>query len=251
MELNWSTFVLEIINFLVLIWILKRFFYQPVLTAIARRRASVEKSLADAKTLHDNAEELQSRYQHRLADWEQERQRARAKLAQEIEEERNKKMNELQSQLEQKEQLAQIAEARRQSESVREAEQTALIHAGRFASRLLDQLAGPELQTKLVDMLIHQLPMLSAERIATLRNSCDQTSAPIIVTSAFPISDGQRKRLQETLEATLGPGLTPDFQEDTRLLAGVRITLGACVLGANLLDELNSFVEFAGEAACP
>ena len=69
---------------------------------------------------YNNAEKLQSRYQHRLADWEQERQRARAKLAQEIEEERNKKMNELRSQLEQKKQLARIAEARRQSESVRQ-----------------------------------------------------------------------------------------------------------------------------------
>ena len=37
MQLNWSTFVLEIINFLILVWVLKRFLYKPVLAAIAQR----------------------------------------------------------------------------------------------------------------------------------------------------------------------------------------------------------------------
>ena len=51
MELNWSTFILEIINFLVLIWILKRFLYKPVLDVIARRRAGIEKTLSDAREM--------------------------------------------------------------------------------------------------------------------------------------------------------------------------------------------------------
>ena len=54
MELNWSTFVLEILNFLVLVWILKRFLYKPVLAVIARRREGIEKSLAEARSLHED-----------------------------------------------------------------------------------------------------------------------------------------------------------------------------------------------------
>ena len=41
MELSGSTFVLEIINFLILVWILKRFLYKPVLGVIAKRRKSM------------------------------------------------------------------------------------------------------------------------------------------------------------------------------------------------------------------
>ena len=48
MELTWSTFILEIINFLILVWILKRFLYKPVMDAIAKRRASIEQSMQDA-----------------------------------------------------------------------------------------------------------------------------------------------------------------------------------------------------------
>ena len=49
MELSWPTFFLEIINFLVLVWILKRFLYKPVLEAIAHRKAVIDKTLVDAK----------------------------------------------------------------------------------------------------------------------------------------------------------------------------------------------------------
>ena len=37
MEINWTTFVLEIVNFLILVWLLKHFFYRPVLAVVARR----------------------------------------------------------------------------------------------------------------------------------------------------------------------------------------------------------------------
>jgi len=77
MDLSWSTFVLEIINFLVLVWILKRFLYKPVLDVIARRRAGIEKSMADAEALHADAEKLQEQYEDRLAVWDQERLQAR------------------------------------------------------------------------------------------------------------------------------------------------------------------------------
>ena len=41
MELNWTTFALEIVNFLALLWILKRFLYRPVLATLAERRAGI------------------------------------------------------------------------------------------------------------------------------------------------------------------------------------------------------------------
>jgi F-type H+-transporting ATPase subunit b len=249
LELNWSTFILEIINFLVLVWILKHFFYQPVLNVIARRRAGIEKSLSDAKTLHDDAEALQAQYRDRLADWEQERQQARESLAQEIEEERAKRLTALQSELEQEKEKTQVAEARRQADAIYKAEETALIQASRFASRVLGQVAGPELEEKLLELVIDELPQLSAERIAALHNSWGKTSEAIVITSAFPLSDTQRQKLEKALNATTGADNLPlHFEQDAELLAGVRITVGAWVLGANLQDELRSFAEFAHDA---
>ncbi|MEA3244390.1 MAG: F0F1 ATP synthase subunit delta [Pseudomonadota bacterium] len=245
MELNWSTFVLEIINFLVLVWILKHFFYRPVLDVIVRRRSGIKKSLADAKALHDDAETLQAQYRDRLADWEQERQQARQQLAQEIEAERTQGLTALQLELEQESEKARVAEARRQADARHKIEETALIQASRFASRLLGQAATPELQAKLLELIVDQLPKLPAERITALRNSWGQAPEAIVVASAYPLSEHQRQTLQQVIEETTGSDLPLRFEQDTELLAGVRITIGAWVLGANLQDELKGFAEFA------
>ena len=248
MELNWSTFILEIINFLVLVWILKRFFYRPVLNVLARRRAGIDKRLADAKTLHDDAEVLQAQYRDRLADWERERQQAREQLTQEIEKERAQRLAALQSELAQEREKTQVAEARRQADALHKTEETALIQAARFASRVLGQVASPELEAKLLELVIDELPQLSAEQIAALRSSWGQPSEAIVVASAFPLSDTQRQKLKKALTATTGAELPLHFEQDVELLAGVRITVGAWVLGVNLQDELRSFAEFAHDA---
>ena len=63
MEVDWTTFALEIINFLILVWILKRFFYHPVLDIIARRRICIETAdcvlcTSSAARVNDPASEM-------------------------------------------------------------------------------------------------------------------------------------------------------------------------------------------------
>jgi len=245
LELNWSTFVLEIINFLVLVWILKRFLYKPVLDVIARRRAGIDKTLADAKTLQEEAEKLQQQYEGRLADWEQERQQARVSMTEEIEAERASKMKELQALLEQEREKSRVAEKRRQADAARKLEETALLQGARFVGRLLELAAGPEMHQRLFELLITQLAQLPAERIAALRSACEKAPDSIVVVSAMPLTDEQCKQLKQALEKVTGHDLPLRLELSSDLLAGLRITIGAWGLGANLQDELKGFVELA------
>ena len=73
MEFNLSTFILEIFNFLILIWILQRLFYKPLLETIAKRKQFIDQSLADAKTMQQQAEEQRSLYENRQKLWEEEK----------------------------------------------------------------------------------------------------------------------------------------------------------------------------------
>jgi len=245
LELSWSTFVLEIINFLVLVWILKRFLYKPVLDVIARRRAGIEKSLADAEALHTEAERLQEQYEGRLADWDQERQQVHEELAQEIEAERARKLVKLQTALEQEREKARVAEARRQADDRRKMEETSLMHGARFATHLLEQASGPDTEARLVELMITELTQLPTKHIAALRNSYGKTPEAVVVVSSFPLPDDHRQRLEQALATVTSPNIPVRFEQNSELLAGMRITIGAWVLGANLRDELKGFMELA------
>jgi F-type H+-transporting ATPase subunit b len=158
MELTWSTFLLEVINFLVLVWLLKRFLYRPIQDVIARRRAGIEKSLDEARELRAQAERLQSQYEGRLADWERERQQAREALNRDLETERIRRLQELDATLEQEREKGRVAEQHRLDQTRREYERTALAQGARFASRLLTEAAGPELQDRLIDLTLARIP---------------------------------------------------------------------------------------------
>ena len=247
MELNWSTFILEIINFLVLVWILKRFFYKPVLDIIARRRAGIEKTLTDANTRQTEAETLRSQYENRLADWEQERQKARDALQREIEATRSQRMEELQETLNQERQKARGTELRKQEAAIRNAEIVAIKQGAQFAARLLSQLSGPELEAKLLTLLLDELGRLPKDRIASLHNTWGKPPELIEVASAYPLSKSQQQKLEQTFTSVTGLNVPFRYQQDADLIAGFRLTIGAWILGANVQDELKGFADFAHE----
>ena len=57
MQIDWLTVAAQIVNFLVLIWLLQRFLYRPITNAMARREARIEERLSDARTRRKEAEE--------------------------------------------------------------------------------------------------------------------------------------------------------------------------------------------------
>jgi F-type H+-transporting ATPase subunit b len=95
MELDWTTFVLEVINFLVLVWILQRYLYRPVLNILAARKTGIERVLAEAKEAEERASALKGQFESRLADWEQEKAAARASLETALALERERQMEAL------------------------------------------------------------------------------------------------------------------------------------------------------------
>jgi F-type H+-transporting ATPase subunit b len=242
-ELTWTTFILETINFLVLVWILHRFLYRPVLNIIAKRREAVEKSLADAEQTKREAETVREQYEHRNADWQQEREAARSKLNEELEAERRKRLDELQTTLEQEREKARAADTRRLQDEQRKVEQTALQQASAFASRLLSLAAGPDLETRLIDIAIQDLSALDEERRKALHESWTREPEEIVATSVHPIPDEQRKRLEQALAKGAGISAPVTYKQDASLLAGVRLGIGAWVLGTNLADELKGYTE--------
>ena len=48
MSIDWVTVLAQIANFLVLLWLLKRFLYRPILNGIDAREAAIAQRISDA-----------------------------------------------------------------------------------------------------------------------------------------------------------------------------------------------------------
>jgi F-type H+-transporting ATPase subunit b len=245
-ELNWTTFVLEIVNFLILVWLLKHFLYQPVRAAVERRRQSIEQQLAKAQQQQQEADTLRAQYENRLHDWEGEREAARQQLQREIEEERKHLQVQLQESLDLQRQKAEVLTARQLEEHKRDSEFVALQQGAQFASKLLNRVANADLEARLFELLLEELKHLSPaqhEALETISND----GKTISVVSAYALSDSQQQQLRDVLAALVEQPLQFTFEQDDKLIAGVRITAGPWVLHANLHDELKAFAAITHE----
>jgi F-type H+-transporting ATPase subunit b len=246
MELDWTTFALEIVNFLVLVWLLQRFLYRPVARAIARRRAGIERSMSEAREARAQAEAFQAQFRDRLAGWEREKAQAGAQLHDELEAQRARRMAELSEALERERLRKETVAQREAQERARELEAAALRQGGAFAARLLAALTVPELEARIVELALSELERLPRERREALRAAA--AAAPqAAVTSAYELSPDQRGRIAQALADVSGAQLACDYRRDESLLAGLRIELGPWVLGANLRDELSAFAQSGHE----
>jgi len=246
LQLDWSTFLLEVINFLILVWLLKRFLYQPVLNIIEQRRRKIDDTLDQATQAQQEAQALKTQYETRLSDWQEEKRGLLEKLEQETSRERSKRLQQLDEELEQQRLKDQSRNQQLQAQWRSHAENEALQQGAAFATRLLKSLGGPELDLRLHQLFIEQLADLPQAEMQKLREGWEDGETGIEVFSAVPLDKAQQQSIRQALEQVLGPAHGNwNFSVDKALLSGLRVSAGGWMLQANLQDELRFFTESA------
>lgn len=243
MQLDWTTFILEVINFLVLLWILQRFLYKPIMASLDARQQRIQEETARAEQLRNEAEALRLQYETRLAEWAKEYDASRHQLEAELQQTRGKALDELRKSL-----LDETAKKQIRESAAIVAHETALIReaaaeAYQQAARMLVRLASPALTQAIVEMFLADLAALSDSELVTLRKA-GQNLMPeslVEVRAAHALDATWQDNISQALSTAAGRLLTPSFVEDSSLIAGIRVVVGECQLHANLLDELAFF----------
>jgi F-type H+-transporting ATPase subunit b len=249
MQIDTTSFILQLINFVVLVWILHRFLYRPVLAAIDRRRAAIDKSMADAKSLREEAGRLRAQFEGRLADWERERVKARSALEAELAALRARGLAEVAQAAERERDRLAALQAKREADWKRDTEQRALDQSAAFAARLLERIADHALDERLVDVFAADLAGWQAEKIDPIAAAARAAGGRVSVTSAHPLSEAARVRLARALSERLRIECRPEYAQDEALVAGLSVAVGPWLLQANLRDELRVFAGGAARAA--
>lgn len=248
MDFDWTTFILEIINFLILVWILKRFLYHPILDVIAQRRAGIEKMMADAKRIETEAIAIKQHNESRLAEWANEKEVAQANLLEELAAEREHKMAMLETQIAEQRERNSVLDERRQRDFKRSAEERGVAQGAAFSAKLLERVAGAELEETLYSMLLEDLRKLRTEDRHALTEAAALPGLQVRVQSAFALDEKKRAGLTRVLLEVAGKSLPIEFRENTALLSGFQVDIGPWVLRANLRDELKFFSGVASDA---
>lgn len=197
------TIIAQLINFLILVWLLKRFLYQPVLRAVDAREHRLQQQQQRAQQEQEQAQELKLQLKQEHNELQQQRasllEQARSEVKTQKDQELELARTEIDAQKQQWRAQLQIEQQNLQ----RHLRSCALTQLHRGVSRALHDLAEVKLETQLLNHFsarLHQLP--DAERQELRRINAAASTAPIIKTS-FPLDESMQKNLRAALDSVL------------------------------------------------
>jgi len=241
MHIDWWTLALQTVNVLVLIWILGRFFFRPIMDIVAKRQEEANGLLSKATADRKAAQ---------VARAEAERARAaigadQARLIGEARQAARSEGEKLLAAVSQ-ETAKRRADADAAIERARAAAEQAVIgHAGDLAldiaRRLLGRLpSGPSLGV-FVEGVCQELRLLSPEAKTVLTSA--RPDHPIQIVTANPLSQEERAQLGRTISRELGVDVPIAFSSDPDLVAGLELRGRATTIRNNWRTDLDQIRE--------
>ena len=241
MLIDWFTVGAQVLNFLILVWLMRRFLYQPILHAIDAREQRVAAELADAAA-------KQAEAQQERDDFRSKKRAARLKeVADEVKVERQRLLDE----------AVQAAEAistkRRQAlaDEARSLDQAvgrwARDEVFAIARRTLTDLAGANLEERVAEVLVRRLREIDGQTKASLADALKKATAPAVVRSAFDLPVPQRKAIQEALDETFATDVSLRFETAPDLISGIEFTTNGQKVAWSIADYLASMENGVGD----
>ncbi|MDY6921001.1 MAG: F0F1 ATP synthase subunit delta [Pseudomonadota bacterium] len=249
MELDPLTIILEIINFLALLWILQRFLFKPIRNALARRQEQQAQALQEAESREQKAAELEQRLQTELTQWEQNAARRQQELQTQLQQEKAKILTRVQEAAAAEKTRLESLRQQDAAQLQQQLRQQASATAAQLTTTMLRRLAGPELDHALARILLEDLRQLTATELQELKQVAASDHKPLVITVAHSANDGLKQTLEGGLNNLLGPSLQPQYRTDPDLISGLRIKIGSRLLHANLADELKHFTTESADDA--
>ena len=233
MSIDWITVIAQIANFLVLVWLLKRFLYRPILDGIDAREAAIKKSMAAAGEQQKKAEAAQIDYRQQKKQLLSDQNDMVAKALRDTEGQRDELLAKARARLEQEQH-----DWRKHLEQERQ----------RFAARL--QRAGQETLTELTRKALRDLADETLEQ-AIVRHvgkrlkplvdelkkaAADSTQA--IATTRDPLPETAQSQLKTDLNKLM-PAMELRFQTDAEQAPGLILRVG----GAQVAWTVDSYTD--------
>lgn len=197
MELDGFTVAAQIGNFLLLLWLLKRFLYRPILEAMTARQQRIAAALAEAQAQAAAAEALRQDYLARQQELAASRETELARAQEEVAAQQQTWLTQARTEVNQARERWR-AELEREQRDYRQAlQREAAQRLLALTRRALHDLANAELEAHMVPILLAQLQTLDTETRQTLaraaRDGC-------VILTAFPLPEPQRRTLTAGLQ---------------------------------------------------
>ena len=247
MLIDWFTVGAQALNFLMLVWLMKRFLYQPILRAIDAREKRVAAEIADADAKRAEAKRERDEFQRKNEEFDKDRAALLSKATDEAKAEGRRLLEEARraadaSSAKRMETLRKDASSLSQAISRRTQEEVFAI-----ARKALTDLATTSLEERMGEVFTRRLREMDGAARAGLGQALKTASEPAFVRSAFELPAEPRAAIQNALNETFAAEIRVRFETAPDLVSGIELTANGQRVGWSIADYLASLERGVGE----
>ncbi len=240
MLIDWFTVIAQAANFLILVWLLKRFLYAPILNAIDTREKRIAAEMGDADKNKAEAQTARDEYMRKNAELEGQRSGLLQKATEDALAERKRLLDEARSDadnLRSKQQEQLQNEYKALSDEIT---RRARAEVFAIARKTLLDLAGSSLEERMTEVFVLRLQTLDIEEKQAL------ASSRILVRSAFELTE--RASIEEAIRnlttATIDYEVVPELISGIELIAqGRKIAWSVADYLVSLENDVNALIK--------
>jgi len=247
MLIDWFTVAAQALNFLILVWLMKRFLYKPILNAIDAREKLIAKELADADAKKAEAQKEHEEFQKKNEEFDQQRAALLTKATDEAKTERERLLDDARK-------AADALSAKRQESLSHDAQNlnqaiSRLTQKEVFAitRKALTDLATTSLEERMGEVFDRRLRELDGKSKSVLGDALRKNSEPALIRSTFDLPAAQRAAIQNALNETFSAEIHIRFETAPDLVSGIELTTNGQKVGWTIADYLASLEKGVGD----
>jgi F-type H+-transporting ATPase subunit b len=223
--IDWFTVIAQIINFLILVALLKHFLFNPIVSAMNERREKIDSSIDDAKKREEEAHEQLQLYRQKNREFDEKRNQ----LLLAAEEEAKKRGDEFleQARKQAEADLARLQDAMsRKKRDIAERLRIMSLHdASSIAESAISEITNTPIEEGLVHVFIAQLKKIEGARKNQLAAEVRKGKTPTVVKSSFDLSEDLRRKLSDAITKEFPESRAIQYQRISDGVLGIEMTI--------------------------
>ena len=248
MLINWFTVAAQIVNFLILVALLKRFLYGPIVAAMTAREGRIAAQLTEAQQKRQEAEQEEASLRQKIREIEEQRQEMLTEAGRQAEAHKQELFSQARQEVEQIRQKWAASLKREKETFLQNLKQRLAQEVVAISRRALQEMGNLELEQRLTEVFLDRLRQLAPEEQTAIRESVKETGGELLITTAFELSEETRQKIAAQVQEQFGQDLALRFATSGELLAGIELLTSSRKLAWSLGSFLDSLEEDLSQA---
>jgi F-type H+-transporting ATPase subunit b len=247
MLIDWFTVGAQIVNFLILMALLKHFLYDRITAAMDAREEKISSRLQEADRKEEEAQGKLEALDEEKGKIAEKRDQLLADAKKEADAKHKQWEQEARNEIEDLRQRWKDALAAQKDSFARDLRQSVAGQVYQICRRALEDLADVSLEERIIESFIGRIQKLDSARKKELAESLSKADRPAAVRSAFEATTAMRQKITRMLHDEIFKELEIDYQTEADMLAGIELKAAGKKIAWNLQDYLDTLEKNVAE----